>query len=107
VSTGGRADVANNTGKCKCFLVLHAPADVKMWRPHRDDDPGPAVRVVVRYGDRPEYRRVVRVAGGWQEEGAPVRCGLPAVIAWREVGNCWAGESHPMVEPDDESTKGE
>jgi hypothetical protein len=48
----------------------------------------------------------VRVAGGWQEEGASVRCGRPAVIAWRDVGNCWAGKSHPMVEPDDEPTAG-
>jgi hypothetical protein len=99
--------VANTTDKCTCFLVLHVPTGVKALRPTRDDDPGPAVRVLVRFGDRPEYRRVVRVAGGWQEDGASVRCGRPAVIAWRDVGNCWAGKSHPMVEPDDESTTGE
>jgi hypothetical protein len=108
VSTDGRADVTDDIGKCTCFLVLHVPPDVKVLRPTRaQDEPGPEVRVLVRYGDRPAYRRVVRVAGGWQEEGASVRCGRPAVIPWRDVGNCWAGKSHPMVEPDGESTTGE
>ena len=106
-STHGKADVGNSTDKCECFLFLRAPDDVKVWRPTRDGDPGPTVGVVVRYGDRPEYRRVVRVAGGWQEDGSSVRCGWPAVIPWRDVGNCWAGKSHPVVEPDDESTTGE
>jgi hypothetical protein len=54
-----------------------------------------------------QYRRVVRVAGGWQEEGSSVRCGWPAVIPWRDVGNCWAGKSHPVVVPDDEATTDE
>lgn len=99
--------MTNTTGKCECFLVLHAPAEVTAWRPTRDNDPGPAVQVVVRYGDRPEYRRVGRVAGGWQEDGSSVRCGRPAVIPWREVGNCWAGKSHPVVQPPHESTTGE
>ena len=91
-------------GKCECFLVLYVPTGVRAWWPARDDEPGPAVGVVVRYGDRPEFRRVVRVAGGWQEDGASVRCGRPAVIPWRDVGNCWAGKSHPVVVPGDEST---
>ncbi len=97
----------SDIGKCECFLVLHVPTGIKAWRPTREDDPSPAVKVVVRYGDRPEYRRVVRVASGWREDGSSVRCGRPAVIPWRDVGNCWAGKSHPVVEPDDESTTGE
>ena len=97
-------DVTDMTGRCKCFLFLHVPTGVEAWWPTRDDEPGPAVQVVVRYGDRPEFRRVVRVASGWQEDGASVRCGRPAVMPWCDVGNCWAGKSHPVVVPGDEST---
>jgi hypothetical protein len=58
------------------------------------------VRVVVRYGEAPELRRAERVKNGWTEHGAKVnfyRDRTPP-MPWAEVGTCWAGTHHPVVD---------
>ena len=64
-----------------------------------DDDPGPSVSVVVRYGEDPVLRRAVRVDGGWAEHGAMVNFyqDITPPMPWRRVGTCWADTSHPVV----------
>lgn len=56
----------------ECFLPLDPPATGEWWQPSLDDDPGPRVRAVVRYGKPPELRRAVRLpdGSGWSEQGA-------------------------------------
>jgi nitrogen fixation protein len=82
---------------CPCYLSLVPPAGIVSYQPRRDLEP-PGVQAVIRVGDEPKFRQAIRVEGGWREDGASVRCGRPAVIPWRDVGNCWAGKSHPVVE---------
>lgn len=92
-------------GRCECFLPLSSPedsaADSSMWwRPERDRDPGPQVRAVARWGEDPEQRRVVRVPGGWVEEGSMVNFYQDRTppMPWDRTGKCWANRPHAVVE---------
>jgi hypothetical protein len=85
--------------ECRCGLSLEPPADVKHWHPTREAPPS-WVRVVVRYGEAPELRSAERVKNGWTEHGAKVnfyRDRTPP-MRWAEVGTCWVGTHHPVVE---------
>lgn len=87
--------------KCECFLPLDPPASGEWWEPTLDLDPGPNVRAVVRYGETPEMRHVVRSTdgSGWCERGALVNYyhDLTPLMPWTRVGMCWAEVSHPVV----------
>ena len=85
---------------CRCGLPTQPPVGITWWRPDQDLDPGPRVRVVVRYGDEPDLRRLERVNnGGWSEHGAMVDFYQDRTppMRWHEVGHCWADTPHPVV----------
>ena len=86
---------------CRCGLPTQPPEGGSWWRPDLDADPGPRVRAVVRYGDKPELRRVVRLENnsGWAERGAMVDfySDRTPPIFWTGVGRCWANTAHPVV----------
>jgi hypothetical protein len=89
-------DVAHD--KCTCHLPLLAPRGGTSWQPARDPEPT-SVSTVVRVGDDPVLRRAVRVPSGWMERGVMVDgTGRPAVIPWSQVGYCWFGRSHLVIE---------
>lgn len=88
------------TSKCDCFLLLDAPDDVKSWRPDRETDPGPAFQAFARYSEDPNHRRVVRVRGGFAEEGYEVNYygDITKPMPWELVGKCVLGRAHAVVE---------
>lgn len=77
--------------KCRCGHSFKPPSEGKWWWPDTDAPPGPEVRAVVRHGEHPLLRCIVRTGGGWVERGEL------RVRPWREVGLCWAGNCHPVV----------
>lgn len=91
---------------CRCGLPTRPPVGLTWWRPDQDEDPGPRVRAVVRYGDQPQLRRVERIGGddGWAEHGAMVSFYQDRTppMPWRDIGHCWAQNPHPVlaVRPD-------
>jgi len=99
---GNSADIGSRSANlCRCGLPMQPPGGVDWWRPDLDEDPGPRVRAVVRYGDKPALRRVERVPGGagWAEHGAMVdfyQDRTPPMF-WSRVGRCWADTPHPVV----------
>jgi hypothetical protein len=84
---------------CQCGLPLDPPSgDAAYWVPTVDHEPGPGIATMVRYGESPEFRRVVRSGDGWSERGCAVDgTGTPGRIAWQRAGRCWGGEEHPVV----------
>jgi hypothetical protein len=69
-----------------------------MWQPMADREPCPRIEAVVSvaiYGLDPLRMRAVQVPGGWLRHGSWVR---PRRIGWTEVGLCWCGLSHPVVD---------
>jgi len=82
---------------CPCHRALLGP-DQPHWWPLRDPEPGPEVRVVVLYGDHPDFLRMVRVPTGWHAQGAaaPHPDRTPPE-PWLAVGRCWAGSQHPVI----------
>jgi hypothetical protein len=88
--------------ECSCGLPIEPPTWVAHW--HSDKDPEPTgVDAVARYGQSPQLRRAVRVPGGWAEVGSLVNFYIDRTppLSWREVGTCWAGVRHPLVEVKD------
>jgi hypothetical protein len=85
--------------ECRCGLALEPPADVKHWYPRREASPS-WVTVVVRYGEAPELRRAERVENGWTEHGPKVNfySDRTPPMPWAEVGTCWVGTHHPVVD---------
>lgn len=84
------------------FPAFQPPDGIKWWRPDLgDDDPGPHVRAVARYGDDPQLRRAVRRADGqgWDERGAAFDSYLDRSppLTWQRVGLCWDRKGHPVV----------
>jgi hypothetical protein len=92
---------------CECGLSLEPPAGEKWWLPPLDIDPGPGVKVVVRYGEPAHLRRAVRRAdgSGWCEHGAMVNYyhDITPPMPWSRVGACWAEKHHPVVAVREES----
>jgi len=84
---------------CRCHLSFQPPEDVESWRPERDADPGPTIRAVALVGQDPTLCRAVRVPIGWSERGDLVNFYLERTppLPWWRVGECWAGEFHPVV----------
>ena len=84
--------------QCDCGLPLDPPENQDYYWP-AIDKPDPQVGTVVRYGEKPAYRRAVRVPSGWMKRGTSVDgSGRPsAIVAWTAVGRCWAGEEHAVV----------
>jgi hypothetical protein len=86
---------------CRCGLPTRPPEDGTWWRPDLDADPGVRVHAVVRYGDKPELRRVERLENnaGWSERGAMVDfySDRTPPMFWSGVGHCWANTPHPVV----------
>jgi len=83
---------------CQCHRAFSVP-EVPHWRPMRDREPGAEVRIVAFAEDDPAVMRMVRVAGGWHGRGVaaphPDRTGPEP---WAQVGLCWAGREHPVVD---------
>jgi hypothetical protein len=70
------------------------------WHPERQPEP-PQVSVVARWGEDPRLRRAARITyGKWAELGHMVNfyADRTPPLAWNEVGECWAGTRHPVVE---------
>ncbi|HEY0581205.1 MAG TPA: hypothetical protein VGE94_03425 [Chloroflexota bacterium] len=91
-------------------MPTQPPVGVAWWRPDQDEDPGPRVRAVVRYGDQPRLRRVQRVDNnaGWSELGAMVNFYQDRTppMSWAHVGHCWADTPHPVVAVRKDATGG-
>jgi hypothetical protein len=69
-----------------------------MWQPLTGREPCPRVdpvHSVVIYGLDPMRMRSVQVPGGWLRHGSSVRTRL---IGWSQVGLCWCGLSHPVID---------
>ncbi|HZD16406.1 MAG TPA: hypothetical protein VE196_15040 [Pseudonocardiaceae bacterium] len=84
--------------RCDCGLPFGPPRDQDYYWPSIDS-PDPQVSTVARYGEHPTYRRAVRVPSGWMKRGVSVdESGRPsAIVAWEQVGHCWADTEHPVV----------
>ncbi len=84
--------------RCRCRRPL-TPPEGQHWWPHRDPEPGPEVRVVVVWGDKPHVLRSVRVEDGWHAQGfaAPYPEHTPPE-PWTATGRCGAGSQHPVVD---------
>jgi len=55
--------------------------------------------MIVLNGDDPQSMRIMRVPGGWHAQGtAASHPELTAPEPWTEVGLCWAGREHPVVD---------
>jgi len=84
---------------CLCGLPIgEPPAGTRHWHPERDPEPR-GVAAVVRYGEKAELRRAVRVGGGWAERGHMVNFSIDRTppMTWAECGTCWAGTRHSVV----------
>lgn len=77
---------------CHCGCSLKPPVNGEWWWPHTDPEPDQDVRAVVRFGDHPYMRRIIRTKSGWIE-----RHGNMQPLPWREVGLCSVGNCHPVV----------
>ncbi|MDQ3663661.1 MAG: hypothetical protein M3353_03245, partial [Actinomycetota bacterium] len=83
---------------CRCHLPLGEPAE-RHWWPTRDPEPDTTVRAVTLAGRQPWFLRAERHPDGWHTAG----CGAahpdstPA-RGWGDVGRCWAGVHHPVVD---------
>lgn len=85
--------------ECACGLpVGEPPPGTRHWYPDLDAPPR-GVNVVVRFGEKAELRRAMRVEGGWAEHGYLVNYygDRTPPMQWREVGECWAGTRHAVV----------
>lgn len=80
--------------RCRCHLELDPKpsTDRRSWWPDRHNEPGPDVKAVVRYGASPQLFRAIRGRDGWREQGELY------AKPWSEVGLCWAGNCHLVVE---------
>jgi len=87
--------------RCRCGLPLDPP-NGRHWWPARDTEPDATVRSVVMVGQQPDHLRAERVDDGWHTRGllanhaehTPPR-------PWSELGRCWAGTKHAVVEAAD------
>jgi len=87
---------------CRCGLPLDPPRGEGSWRPCCDPEPDMGVRAVALVGQDAAFLRSVRTSDGWHTEGlgaahpesSPSR-------GWGDVGRCWAGEQHPVVDVSD------
>jgi len=86
------------SAECGCGLPLEPPAGTRHWHPDLDAEPR-GVAVVVRFGEDAQFRRAVRVDGGWAEHGYLVNyyADRTPPMTWAECGTCWAGTRHPVV----------
>lgn len=83
---------------CRCHRPLAAP-DHQHWWPHQDPEPPDRVSVVAVYGEDPGFLRRVRVRGGWRTMGAGAcYADSSPPRPWSELGSCWAGGTHPVVD---------
>jgi hypothetical protein len=83
---------------CRCHRPLSAP-DGPHWWPHQDAEPPDRVGVVAIYGEDPGFLRRVRVAGGWRTMGSGAcHAGSGPPRPWEDLGACWAGAIHPVVD---------
>jgi hypothetical protein len=85
--------------ECRCYLPTKPPERGEWWRPDLDDEPGPRIQAVARYGENPLMRRAIRTPGGWIEKGATVAFyeNRTPPILWSKTGTCWANTPHPVV----------
>jgi hypothetical protein len=77
------------------------PGDPTYYQPAIDSDPGPIVTTLVPIGIPAHLVHYLRIAGGWTIKGLLIPDGTraqdePAVLAWSELGRCWAGRPHPV-----------
>lgn len=85
--------------RCRCHLPVDVPLDIQHWWPERDPEPGMRVRAVALYGQEPAFLHRVRVKGGWHTRGLGANHpGSTPPKSWEEVGQCWAGEKHAVVD---------
>lgn len=83
------------SARCCCRLELHPqpPSDRRWWWPNRDPEPPEHVRAVVRYGQLSALYTATRQSDGrWQARNEGM------TRPWREIGLCWVGTPHMVVE---------
>ncbi|MGI9001268.1 MAG: hypothetical protein ACR2GH_06335 [Pseudonocardia sp.] len=69
------------------------------WWASRDPEPGPEVLAVALLGRDPGFLRSVRVLGGWHTRGAAATyADLALPEPWAQVGCCWDGVEHPVLD---------
>ncbi len=86
---------------CRCHLALDAP-DGPHWWPSREPEPDTGVAAVAVAGQDPGFLRAERRPDGWHTEGHAAA--YPEVTpshGWDDVGRCWAGAHHPVVDVSD------
>jgi len=87
---------------CRCGLSLEPSGGDRCWRPCRDPEPDTGVRVVALVGQDPAFLRAVRTSDGWHTEGlGAAHPDCSPSRGWGDVGRCWAGEQHPVVDVSD------
>lgn len=96
-------DNGDGSGLCRCHLSLNAPSDGRIfWKPWQDPEPDTAVRAVALAGQDPRFLRSERRADGWHTEGhAAAHPEVSPSREWGDLGRCWAGSHHPIVDATD------
>lgn len=83
---------------CRCHLPMVPPEGLPQWWPQRDPEPDERVLAVALYGQDPECLRRVRRREGWCHRGSGVRHPAGPAVSWVDVGRCWAGVDHAVVD---------
>lgn len=85
---------------CRCHLPIDPPDDTGPHRwPAREPEPAATVRAVALVGQDPIFLRAERDGAGWRTAGhAAAHPGCVPARLWRELGVCWAGTSHAVID---------
>lgn len=86
--------------RCRCGLPVDPPEDTgPHWWPARDPEPLPTVRAVALVGEDAGFLRAERDGTGWRTAGhAAAHPGYAPARMWGELGVCWAGTEHAVVD---------
>jgi hypothetical protein len=72
------------------------------WWPATSPEPDTAVRAVALAGQDPSFLRAERREDGWHTDGlGAAHPGASQPRGWGELGQCWAGVEHPVVNVSD------
>jgi len=67
--------------------------------PWHDPEPGLQVLAVAFHGQSPAFLHWARVSRGWHTQGlGAAHPDATPPRPWTEVGRCWAGEQHAVVD---------
>jgi len=85
---------------CRCHLPLGPPeASTACWWPSRSPEPDTTVQAVALAGQDPGFLRTERRGRYWFTAGAAAaHPDHPQPKGWGEVGRCWNGAEHAVVD---------